>query len=732
MAPIATELSADDTFETFRIKTLKGIMEGMRFMQHLPRNQPQQTIFDVIFNYLNPHGESFAGCQTQTQWLHPGFQEHSLEVQLMDFSEGKELELAMDFKQSVFPRSDGRELFNQYLLLLDQVLSNPQVGLASLFSKTVSNQSPVPNSWTQGADLDELPTDLATHFENQAKQTPETIAIVHQETHWTYRELDLHANQISQMLHQQGVNQGTPVAICLERSPWLVAAIIGVLKIGAVYLPLNPNDPVRRQQGILKDAHCRHLISSKDMFGELCSTDGLVIFDPTEVQEHEADDSNIERNLNPDDLAYILYTSGSTGKPKGVCIPHKGPLALVQWAATAFGTQNLQGMLFSTSVSFDLSIFEIFAPLTVGGKIILVENALSLDHQALEEVTFINTVPSIMSELVQQDLPFSQARVICLAGEVVSASLAKACHALPTISEVYNLYGPTEDSVYSTVYQIPRMVPDAIPIGRPISGKQAYVLDDRLQPLPPGESGELYLGGVGLAQGYLNQPELTEKSFKLDPNSLHQKNRLYTTGDRARWNEDGQLEFLGRKDQQVKIRGFRVELTEIESYLTQHPSISNCAVLLTKPQSQVTKLVAFLSSDSVSAEEMKAYLKERLPPYMIPNRFVLMESMPLNANGKIDRSALLSELDKHEKELSLPTSETEVLLSEIWAELFELDQPYRENDFLELGGDSILVTRLRNRIAKKWKIEFPASVFFEHTTLESLASLIDTTVIESH
>jgi amino acid adenylation domain-containing protein len=442
--------------------------------------------------------------------------------------------------------------------------------------------------------------------------------------------------------------------------------------------------------------------------------------------------TNLESLAAPDNLAYVIYTSGSTGRPKGVGITHRSAVSFLNWADEVFPEQYREGLLAATSVCFDLSIFELFLPLCFGGRINLVDNILALpDVPENEKVTLINTVPSAIRELLREDdLPRSAA-IVNLAGEALSADLTRKLYATLPEHRLYNLYGPTETTTYSTFTPIESSVANTPGIGRPVANTQVYVLDRNGVPAGTGVPGELYIGGAGLARGYLNRPELTAEKFVPNAFSTEPGARLYRTGDRVRWLTNGTLEFLGRIDHQVKVRGYRIELGEIESVLSSHPSVREAVVVVRDDAVGGQRLVAYLVTPddaSLSVAELRAYLQMKLPAYMVPGAFVTLSELPLTPNGKLDRKRLPApdtSVREVMPELAEPRSPSEELVASVWRQVLGVKRVGSDENFFELGGHSLLATQVASRVRKVFGIEIELRQLFERPTVAGLARHIE-------
>jgi amino acid adenylation domain-containing protein len=462
--------------------------------------------------------------------------------------------------------------------------------------------------------------------------------------------------------------------------------------------------------------------------------DGPTLFPDPEGGEGGGEEGAVWPAALQGNLAYLIYTSGSTGVPKGVAIEHRSAVALVRWALATFPPAVFAGTLASTSIAFDLSVFELFVPLSCGGTVVLADNALALPaaaaaaREAGVEITLVNTVPSAISELMRLEALPASVRTVSLAGEPLKRPLADRVYGGLDVERVLNLYGPSEDTTYSTFARVPRDTPQAPTIGRPIAGTEAYVLDGRLGPAPAGVTGELYLGGQGLARGYLGRPDLTAERFVPDPFGVLGA-WLYHTGDLARWRVDGELEFLGRRDSQVKVRGFRIELGEIEECLGRHPGVREAAVVA-REEGDETRLLAYVVAGvepAPAAGELRAFLRASLPEHMVPSTFVPLDALPLTPNGKVDRRALpapgVAGVDR--QAYVAPRTVTEELLAGIWAEVLKVERVGACDNFFDLGGHSLLAAQVVSRIRQAAELDLPLRALFQNPTVEGLAVALE-------
>lgn len=646
---------------------------------------------------------------------------------LLERNEG--LRVGCEYRGDLFDQPDIRRFLEHYQTLLYGIVSDPDVPISELPFFTSEERHELLVDWNDTAV--DYPNDNAIHqlFEEQVRRTPEAVAIVFGEDRVTYSELNRRANQMAHHLRAKGVGPEVLVGICVERSLEMIVWILGILKAGGAYVALDPGYPEERKQFMLDDSEAAVLLTTEKLVDGLGMYRGeVVLVDLNSEMIDQQPAGNPDSSTGPDNLAYVIYTSGSTGRPKGVAIEHRSTVALLSWAGSVFDAKQLSGVLASTSICFDLSIYEMFVPLSCGGTIILAENVLHLPTiPAVNEVTLINTVPSAIVELLRIDGVPPSVTTINLAGEPLKTSLVRQIYELGTVKKVFDLYGPSEDTTYST-YTL-RDTGKAT-IGRPISNTQAFILDRYLQPVPVGIPGELYLAGDGLARGYLNRRELTEERFISNPFSSDPASRIYKTGDMARFLADGRIEYLGRQDNQVKIRGFRIELGEIESVISQYEDVREVVVAAREGQEGDKNLAAYMVSGSdskIEPAELRSFLRQKLPDYMIPSAFVQLERMPLTPNGKIDRKALPAperDLALEQEGFEAPRTETEKKLAEIWSEVLSIDNIGVHDNFFDLGGHSLLAIRMFTAIEETFRKSIPLATLFEAGTIEQLASIL--------
>jgi amino acid adenylation domain-containing protein/non-ribosomal peptide synthase protein (TIGR01720 family) len=589
----------------------------------------------------------------------------------------------------------------------------------------------------------EYPREKSIHaiFEEQVARYPDRVAVVFQHTQLTYRELDEESNRLANYLHEQGVHRETLVALCLARSPDMIVAILGVLKAGGAYLPIDPDYPDDRRSYIVDDSGVSHAISTSNSIGILADrVPSLILLD----RDREAIASRSSWlsavRAVPDNIAYCIYTSGSTGRPKGVLLEHRQVVRLMvnDHLQFTFTEEDVWSMFHS--YCFDFSVWEMYGALLYGGRLVIVSEGVNKDPQRFlglvlsEGVTVLNQTPSAFLQLMHHAL--SQARTsvplryIVFGGEALAPRQLQPWHRAYPDVQLVNMYGITETTVHVTFngLEAEDLERDSSNIGVPIPTTQTYLVDSGLRLLPVGVPGELYVGGAGLARNYLNRPELTAERFIPHPFGGPAGERLYRSGDLGRYLPDGEMEYLGRRDHQVKIRGFRVELGEIEGALVQHPAVRAATVVAREDTPGQVRLVAYAVAEAVppGATELRDYLKVSLPDYMVPAAFVMLDALPLTSNGKVDRRALPApDTQALESAHVAPRSPVEEILADVWASVLGVPQIGVDSDFFELGGHSLLVTQVMSRVAQVFDVDLPLRTLFENPTVSGLAAQVE-------
>lgn len=665
-----------------------------------------------------------------------------------------DLQAHLTYNRDLFAAATIERMAGHLQTLLAGIVANPDQPIGDLPLLTQAERQQLLTTWN--ATQTNYPREKCLHqlFEEQVARTPEAVALVVEEQHLSYQELNARANQLAHYLQTLGVAPDVPVGICLERTVDLVVGLLGILKAGGAYVPLDPAYPPERLAFMMADGAPLVLLTQEALLATLPAVAAqLLCLDrdwPTIAQQPTTNPSS---DVTAANLAYILYTSGSTGRPKGVEIEHHSPVALIDWTRAVFTQEEIAGTLAATSICFDLSVFEIFVPLSRGGKVILAPNALHLPTlPAAAAVTLINTVPSAMTELVRNRAVPESVKVVNLAGEPLKNALVQEVYQSAQVQRVFNLYGPSEDTTYSTFTVVAPGSTTEPTIGRPIANTQTYILDRHRQLVPIGVIGELYIGGAGLARGYRKRPDLTAEKFisiddlpfALDEDDAHDalckseivNRKLYKTGDLARYLPDGNIEFLGRRDNQVKLRGFRIELGEIEAVLSQHPAVAEAVVVVREDASEDVgndkQLVAYITPQGNQPDPLEGllsdHLRRALPYYMVPAIIVQLAALPLTPNGKVDRRALptpVVAVRPLTDRFAPPSTPTEEQVAAIWSAVLRLEQVGIHDDFFALGGHSLLATQVISRCRESCGVEIPLLSLFEERTVARLAAQIE-------
>ncbi|RKG80214.1 amino acid adenylation domain-containing protein, partial [Corallococcus sp. CA049B] len=686
------------------------------------RDLSRSPLFQAMFVLQNTPNEALRlpGLAFQALPLEAHSAKFDLSLALQEVQAG--LVGTLEYATDLFDAVTVQRMAGHFGVLLEAIASKPDTRLGDLPLLTDSERQQLLVEWNPEAALTIREPSIPAMVEAQVRRTPDALAVITPERQLTYREVDAKANQLANRLRGLGVGPEVRVGLCVERTEDLVIGALGILKAGGAYVPLDPSYPRERLGWLLEDAQGPALVAHSHLLQALPETTATPVCLDSDAELAKQPTTAPVVDIHPGHLAYLIYTSGSTGRPKGVAISHGNAVSFLHWALETFTPAELKGTLAATSLNFDLSVFELFAPLSSGGAVVVARNALHLaELPTASHVTLVNTVPSAMAQLLRLGAVPPSVRVINLAGEALPETLAKQVYSVPTVQKLFNLYGPSEDTTYSTASLVGR---DEVPlIGRPLPATRAYVLDASLQPVPVGVAGELYLAGEGQARGYLLRPELTAERFVPEPYGPP-GGRMYRTGDRVRYRLDGRLEYLGRIDFQVKVRGFRIELGEIETALRRSPGLKD-AVVVAKGEAADKRLVAYVTpkaNASLELEALKAHLRRGLPEYMVPTTFVVLEALPLNSNGKVDRKALPEpEAPQSGSTYEAPRTEAEAKLAAIWAEVLRLPQVGVKDSFFELGGHSLLATQVVSRVRTELGVELPLRALFESPTVEALA-----------
>lgn len=747
---LRTKLSGEMTFRELLARVQKGTLElyehrAAPFDQVVRAVQPERNLsysplFQVMLNWRDREQDlSFIGMQglrIESVLAESRTSKFDLTLTLTDM--GDEIWMEVEYSTDLFDEARIARMIGHYQTLLEAVVTNPEQRLDELPLLTGPERNELLVEWNK-TNVD-YATDVCLHelFERQVRRTPEAVAVEFKGKRFSYRELNERANQLAHYLREMGVGPDTLVGVALERSLEMVVGLYGVLKAGGAYVPIDPEYPQDRVTFMLEDAGVPVLLSKNSMIGQLSRYHGRVVcLDTDSEQIAHQDLANLTRTTVSDNLAYMIYTSGSTGRPKGAMNTHRGICNRLLWMQDQYGLADSDKVLQKTPFSFDVSVWEFFWPLLVGARLVVAEPGCHRDAAYLvklireQAITVLHFVPSMLRMFLEQpevEQCQSLRHVMC-SGEALPYDLQEQFFRLLT-SQLHNLYGPTEAAVDVTHWTCRRGDERKIvPIGRPVANTQVYVLDRNLQPVPIGIPGELHIGGVQVGRGYHKRPELTAEKFIPDRFSGDLRARLYKTGDVCRWLSDGSIEFWGRADFQVKIRGYRIELEEIEAMLNQQPEIKQALVVAREDKPGDKRLVAYLvPTDTVLAKsELRTRLKQLLPDYMVPADYVVLDSVPLTHNGKVNRLALpapdqTARVGVESEGYVPPRDSLEQQIAEAWAEVLGLQRVGIRDNFFDLGGHSLLAVRLMLRLQEILPGEaLPLKAVLEASTVEQFA-----------
>ncbi len=659
--------------------------------------------------------------------------EFDLSLEVIQLSEL--LQSSFKYNSNLLDETTVTQISRHFENLLESIVSNSEQSVAQLPFLSEREREKILVEWNATQTDYDVTRCLHQLIEAQVERTPDAIAVSFRGEHLTYRELNQRANQLAHYLQTLGVQPEVLVGICIERSLEMLVGLLGILKAGAAYLPLDPGYPLERLELILSDSQVPVLLTDNQKL--FANDEQRKVVDLRRDQPNIATQSqdNPALGATPNNLAYVIYTSGSTGKPKGVAIPHNAVVNFLQSMQREPGITESDVLLAVTTVSFDIAALELYLPLITGAQVVLTTRELAIDGKLLKE--FIDTVGATMMQATPASWRMllaagwsgsPQLKILC-GGEGLTSDLAQQL--LKKGSAVWNLYGPTETTIWSTVCRVDttKLSHALVPIGRPIANTQIYILDSHLQPVPVGVLGELYIGGVGVARGYLNRPELSAERFISNPFS--DSYRLYRTGDVARYLDDGTIEYISRIDHQVKIRGFRIELGEIENALSTHPQVREAVVITRSAHTEDKQIVAYITTqqEQPTPESLRDFLKQKLPDYMVPTAFVRLEALPLTPSGKVNRRALpkptASNFCQHH-EFVAPRTNSEWKLAKIWSKILNIQQVGVKDNFFEIGGNSLSAIHLIASIEQQFGKELPLSAVLTNPTIEDFAKLLDT------
>ncbi|PHM33531.1 non-ribosomal peptide synthetase [Xenorhabdus innexi] len=747
-------------------KTIRQAIEHQKYpfskvleQMKLQRNADTHPVFQTIMTFQQPRYVSNLSSlwmdltgTTTVNWggaelrsfPYPYYAEMPVPLMVNFIEVDQQINCGFHYDTKLFDTEFIRQMMDNFFTLLAAIADNDQQVIDHL---PLMNERQIQQILYDFNATDiAYPQNVLLHqlIEQQVNHTPAATALVCGESRLTYDELNRRANQLAHALIAAGVQADNRIGVCMERSPEMVITLLGILKSGAAYVPLDPEYPADRLQHIVTDSEPVFILSHHGLQTHLPTTAiPLWIwenadFQATMAEQPEDNLSSAELGLTSRHLAYVLYTSGSTGLPKGVMNEHRGVVNRLLWAKDEYQLNPHDLVLQKTPFSFDVSVWEFFLPLLSGAQLVMARPGGHKDPLYLLEeiesrgITTLHFVPSMLQSFIHLTpagrCP-SLRQVLC-SGEALPYSLQQQCLSHFPHCELHNLYGPTEAAIDVTFWHCGSdRYTDLVPIGHPIANTQMYILDQYGQPVPVGVTGEIHIGGIGVARGYLNRPELTAERFVQNPFSTRPDARMYKTGDLGRWLPDGSIEYLGRNDFQVKIRGNRIELEEIETRLAQCHGVQQVVVIAREYDAADTRLVAYLIAESgvtLKIPELRAQLSSHLPDYMIPSAFVMLDAFPLTLSGKLDRRALPAPdySSVSSQEYAAPQGENEERLAEIWQTILKIDRVGRHDNFFELGGHSLLVLQLQSRINEVFEVDLSIQQLFAHPSISQLEECI--------
>jgi amino acid adenylation domain-containing protein len=727
--PLRMRLDGDPTLREF-VQRVHVTVGGMPMHGALPfdriveladvrRDFSRPPLVQAVLTFADGPASSLAFPGVEVERIELDSRTAIFDVTLQVERHGDALAAALQVPEALFDEETARRMGRHLVTILRTLAADRTIPVSHVALADGDEVAQVAE-WSDGGAA--LLEDGVIHplFERQVRETPDAVALVHGRGEVTYDELNRRANRIAHGLMAAGVARGDRVGVCMARTPALVATMLGILKAGAAYVPMDPAHPAPRHRAVLTLSNARMVIAdaaSRAAIGEPPPGVGIVPLAGLEAE----DESDPAPRAGPGDLAYVIFTSGSTGGPKGVSIEHRSTAAMLAWVRELLGEERAS-VLGATPATFDVSVGELFGTLCCGGSVVLVENALAALPPG-RTVAAAPMTPTAAAELLREGRLPPGVRGLLLGGEAVPPPLVGAL-AEAGVPRIVNLWGPTEDTTYST-WAVLEPGSDRVAIGRPIPGGRVYVLDARGRHAGIGVPGEVWTAGAGVARGYAARPALTAEKFVPDPYGPP-GSRMYRTLDRGRWREDGALEYLGRMDAQVKVRGHRIELEEVEQALAAHPAVAHAAAAArgegNAPKRLAGYLVARPGAELPAAAELRAFLRERLPEYMIPAVFTWMDALPRTTSGKLDRRAL-PEVDAGADgaEFVPPAPGLEERIAAVWQEVLGVDRVGAHDDFFDLGGQSILATRLAAKLRGELGMDVPIGMLMQAPTVEGLA-----------
>jgi amino acid adenylation domain-containing protein len=724
--------TALDAYENQELP-FENLVEELEHGRDMSRAPVFQTIF--ILETAPPPPPALEGLHLESLDCDTPTAKNDLILALTEDPAG--LKVKIEYRADLFRDSMGDRFLAQYRTLLESIVADPAQPITKLAICAPEEQKQLA-AWNRTA-REKLDRCLHQLFEDQVVRTPDAPALEFQGGTLTYWDFNARANQLAHHLIHLGVKPDSRVGVCVHRSPEMLIALFGIMKAGGAYVPIDPAYPRDRVEFMLHDGGAEVLVTDSKLL-ETIATHGArtVCFDRDAAELEKQSARNPSTEVTPANLSYVIFTSGSTGRPKGVQLEHRNVANFIGYVQRTFQLGGKDAYLGVASMSFDASVLDFYLPLSVGAKFVIVDADTTRDPQALAKtmagsgVTVMHATPSTWRGLVEAGWKGSPTFKLLSGGEALTWDLAQQL--VPRCGPLWNLYGPTETAVYSAVHKVHASDGNVL-VGRPIDNTQIYILDSLQQPTPIGVPGEICIGGAGVARGYLNRPELTTERFVADPFAGNSA-RMYRTGDLGRFRPDGVIQCLGRLDHQVKLRGFRIELGEIENVIMQFRGVRQAVADVKSSHSGDKRLVGYLVLEhgiEPGLGELRAFLKTKLPEYMVPATFMVLEKLPVSPNGKLNRNALPLPDDARPelaREFVPPSTPVEQALAEIFSEVLEVRTVGLNDDFFELGGHSLLATRVVTRLRDRFQVEMTPRVVFESPTVKELASRISELLVQ--
>ncbi|MFS4467928.1 amino acid adenylation domain-containing protein [Maribacter sp. 2210JD10-5] len=739
--PVATEITDDESFISLHEKIKK---ESFEVIKNLVNAKPPIALlksFNVLLNYIPVDFGDFAGMSTKVDWLLSGHIDpnHPMRIQIHDFNNEEDFTFLIDLNHEFFSEKQMTYVQQHFIKTIDAFINdkNKKIRKLNIISEHEVAQIKKWNVTKVPYDQNEI---LITKFYQQVEKTPDSPALVFNGKSMTYNKLNQKSNQVAHFLIDHGVKKNDLIAISADRSFSMMVFIYGIVKSGAAYLPIDRDTPVERVKFILKSASSKILFYNHKKL-DVNNIEGINLFDMNDIRKQVSsrNNKNPSVNINPNDLAYVIYTSGSTGEPKGVKCHHSGICNRLNWMNSYYPITTEDVFLQKTPITFDVSVWELFWPLQQGAKLILEIPDGHKDPNKIvktiieEKVTVIHFVPSMLNIFIEtrevQNCT-SLEKIFC-SGEALSSTTVAKTHKMLG-GEIYNLYGPTEASIDVTSWHCKR---DSdvknIPIGYPVDNTQIYILGDDLNLLPIGVAGELHIGGVQVAKGYVEREGLTHEKFIKNMFSSNPKAKLYKTGDLARYRPDGAIEYIGRMDNQVKLRGLRIELGEIEKSIEKLSNVTQAVVVMQQQNNGHDYLVAYYTGEAINEEKISNGLRRSLPEYMIPSFYVYLDKFPLSSSGKIDRKRMplydISEIS-FDGITTPPTNEIEEIVFSVWKEVLQTDAIGIHTNFIQIGGNSLNAMVITSRLREAFELDLSIANIFTYPTIMEYAKYVEDTI----